>query len=95
MKTKTIDERAEAISSGKFVRVAALGHNALGIYRVKVIFRGPNNVEMAYWMNQETYRALPLGQVFIVEDYQVIGKVDEARNANIYDAEVNPGKEGK
>ena len=51
MKKSFINERAEAIASGKFVRVAALGHDAMGLYRVKVIFRGPGGAETAYWMD--------------------------------------------
>ena len=50
-------EKAQMMASGKFVRCAALGHSDR---ENKVIFRGKDNEEKAYWMSPETYKAIPL-----------------------------------
>ena len=77
-----------------FERVAALGHFALGVYKVKVIFRdGGHNKqggeEKAYWMDKETYRAIPLGVTAFISDYKKYGEVVDAINCNISDVEHN------
>lgn len=75
------------------IRVAALGHHALGTYRVKVIFRdritaGGDNVwsddTTAYWMDHNTYDSIPLGAEATVEDYIARGEVIRSEDNNIY-----------
>jgi len=68
----------------KLIRIAALNHEALGITRVKVIFKEGEWKESAYWMDGEVYRAIPLGIEATLGDYQKLGKVDEAQNTDIY-----------
>lgn len=80
----------------KEIRVAALAHEALGLSRVKVIFRkggrsnprreiGSNeNNEKAYWMTHETYWSLPLEIETTIEDYMKFGAVVEAEDTDIY-----------
>jgi hypothetical protein len=73
----------------KVIRVSALMHYALGMSRVKVIFRAggyewPKGEESAYWMTQETYHAIPLGVEATLEDYKAHGEVVEASDTDIY-----------
>ena len=78
----------------KPVRIAALAHEALGITRVKVIFKdgGRDNrdgTETAYFMDRETYRAIELGVEATLADYQAIADgqdrtITEAQNTDIY-----------
>lgn len=84
-----------------FERVAALSHYAMGTHKVKVIFRDGGHLtvaeqrerglidakERAYWMDPETYRAIPLGEVAFIADYKKHGAVVEAQNIDIYDIE--------
>jgi hypothetical protein len=78
------------IGKGGFVRCSALSHAEHPGGNVKVIFRGKNNVEKAFWMSKETYDSLPLCAPFTPEDYRKQGPLIEARNCNIYDAELVP-----
>lgn len=74
-------------NENEIYRVAALWHEALGLSRVKVIFRDSNKLEAkeyAYWMDREVYDAIPLGVKANVTDYRKHGKVDEAQNTDIY-----------
>ena len=78
----------------KYIRVAALSHEGLGLSRVKVIFRegghdNPDGLEIAYFMDKETYRQIELGKTATLENYKDIAKqdgstVDEAEDTNIY-----------
>lgn len=86
-----------------FERVAALSHYAMGTHKVKVIFREGGHLtvaeqrergllearERAYWMDLETYGAIPLGVVAFIADYKAHGAVVEAQNTDIYDIENN------
>jgi hypothetical protein len=78
-----------ATDAKKVIRVSALGHSALGMYRVKVIFRAggyswPKGEESAYWMSAETYHQIPLGVEATVEDYRAHGEVIETLDTDIY-----------
>ena len=74
----------------KLIRHCALTHEGCGVSRVKVLFREggfkpkPDYVQYAYWMNHETYDALPLGEEHSLSDYEAIGKCDPAYNTDIY-----------
>lgn len=76
-----------------FERVSALGHFAMGTRKVKVIFRNGGHAnnregnEKAYWMDTETYRAIPLGTIAFIKDFKKHGEVVEAVNTDIYDIE--------
>jgi len=76
-------QRQQLLDSGKLLRCSALRHNG----RVKVIFRGKNGKERAFWMATRTYRRIPLGEPATVEDYKAIGKVTRAKTTDIYDSE--------
>lgn len=77
----------------KAKRVSALGQFAMGIDKVKVIFRigghtpPRKGAEFAYWMSSETYGSIPLGVDAYVDDYRKYGEVVEAQNTDIYDIE--------
>lgn len=69
-------------------RVCALEHYALGISKVKVIFRNKETgEEKAYWMDRKTYTAISLTEIATIENYKQYGEVVEARNCDIYDIE--------
>lgn len=74
-------EKRSMMEQGKFLRVAALGHDGKG---VKVIFRGLNAEERAYFMSRKTYRAIRLLDNVTVEDYKRIGRVTRAKSLDIY-----------
>jgi len=80
-------EKNQLIASGKFVRCAALKHYIAGIDRDKVIFRGKDGAEQAYWMSPETYKAIPWFENATPEDYMKHGEVQQAANTDIYDSE--------
>ena len=67
------------IDGGGAVRCAALTHGD----KVKVIFR-QSNERIAYFMDRETYHAIPLLQVATPDDYRRFGNVVQAENADIY-----------
>ena len=69
------------IEGGEFVRCAALGFDD----RVKVIFRGKNNEEKAFFMSSETYRAIPLLETALVSDFERFGPCLECKNTDIYE----------
>lgn len=77
----------------KYIRIAALAHEGLGITRVKVIFkedgRNSDGEEAAYFMERNDYREIPLGQEATLADYKAIAAregntVDEALELDIY-----------
>lgn len=72
------------LSKGQRVRHAALGHEALGTSKVKVLFHDINGDEYAYWMDTETYRSIPLMTPSTPDDYRKYGVVVEAQNTDIY-----------
>lgn len=75
-----------------YIRVAALWHEALGVSRVKVIFRDgghdaptTESNEAAYFMDRETYREIPLGETATLADYKKFAdNIVEAQNLDIY-----------
>ena len=80
---KKQDEKQALIESGYFLRVAALSHGKM----CKVIFRGKDSQEKAFWMSNETYELIPIGQNATVETYERVGKLEPCTNTEIYDAE--------
>ncbi|MFA5240357.1 MAG: hypothetical protein WC476_11720 [Phycisphaerae bacterium] len=79
MKEKAQEEALK--SAGKLIRCAALALDNPD--RVKVIFRGLAG-ELAFFMSQETYEAIPLMQIATIEDYQERGEVLPAISRDIY-----------
>ena len=73
-------KRLAVINNGGEVRCAALQHGD----KVKVIFRAAEK-ETAYFMNRQTYAAIPLFQIATPEDYSRVGAVVPAANLDIYD----------
>jgi hypothetical protein len=79
---RTPEERRRALmAAGVPVRCSALGYfDDTG--RVRVLFAtGADHRTAAftgYDMDQETYRALPLGEVFTPDDYRALGPILEA-----------------
>jgi hypothetical protein len=68
----------------KKIRFCALNHEALGLCRVKVLFKDTEGEESGYWMDKEVYRTIPLATEATLEDYKKLGQVDEALNTDIY-----------
>ena len=84
---KKEDRKKELLAKGKRLRKSALGHHVGGVYRIKVIFRDNSNTEYAYWMDKETYDAIPIGTPATVEDYEKYGTIVESNNTDIYSVE--------
>ena len=76
-------QRQQLLDSGKLLRCSALQHNG----RVKVIFRGKNGKERAFWMAPRTYRRIALGVPATPQDFKALGKVTRAKTTDIYDSE--------
>lgn len=79
---KKQDEKQALIEAGYFLRVSALSHGKM----CKVIFRGKES-QKAYWMTNDTYENIPLGLNATVETYERIGKLEQCKTLDIYDAE--------
>lgn len=75
-------EKRRLLAQGRLIRTAALSHNG----RVKVLFQGGDNTQVAYWMAHKTYRAIPLSANATVEDYKAIGKVTKAKSSILHDS---------
>jgi hypothetical protein len=74
-------KRADIIARGGLLRVAALSHGAM----VKVIFKGRDG-DYAYFMEPETYHAIPIDVPAELTDYRAHGKVWPSQNNDIYGA---------
>jgi len=85
----------ETTTPKNYIRISALAHFALGTRRVKAIFcqggreKGGNyDDQVAYWMNPETYDAIPItDHTATVEDYKKHGELVEARSTDIYNVD--------
>ena len=75
-------EQQALLDSGNYVRTSALAHNG----RVKVVFRNSASDGKAYWMEPETYHAIPLMQPATPAHFSEHGTVTEAQSADIYAA---------
>lgn len=70
-------------AEGKLIKVAAIGYGD----QVKVLFRGQDDKEKAYFMHSWTYGAIPLLVVATPEDYQQHGQLEECQNTDLSDGE--------
>lgn len=71
------------IESGHFLRVAALSHGDM----CKVIFRGKDKQEKAFWMTNKLYESTSYGRLATIETYQKLGIIEECKTLDIYDGE--------
>lgn len=76
-------EEESMLNDGKLIRCAALSHDNPG--RVKVIFRGKDGKEAAYFMSRDTYHVFPLGVNKSVEDFAAVGYIEPAYSTDIYE----------
>ena len=70
-----------------YVRNCALLHPDKPGLNVKVVFVNYfrfKQREVAYWMSEETYDAIPLMDKATVEDYRKLGRICRGSNTNIY-----------
>ena len=84
---KRENEKAILLESGKYLRIAALGHGD----NVKVIFKNIGSKEIACWMHEKTYRSIPLGHNASIDDFKKIGQVWPAINTKLEDPEGHIG----
>lgn len=83
-----LERRASMIAAGEFVRCSTLSHPEHKPLDVKVIFQGGDHKEQAYWMTDKTYHAISYDAPATPADYRKHGKIKEAKNTKIYDAEL-------
>ena len=76
-------EWKKMLEAGRYLRSSALAH---GDYMVKVYFTHKDK-PVCWWMNRQTYDAIPLLRIATIEDYKEYGKVIEAKTTDLYDAE--------